>query len=134
MASGQAQVHRAQPHAGLILAAPVAHRAAAAAAVARHASPPAEPRRPAAQEQRVNLANSIKLQRNMMKMVFGELAYQRQLFPEDCFEIKEMGGNHIHTLSAESDNVPAAVLLPPPSLVLHPSPATRRSTTSRSPA
>nr|ATI08926.1 DNA-binding HORMA family protein 2 [Emiliania huxleyi] len=58
-----------------------------------------------AQEQRVNLENSIKLQRNMMKMVFGELAYQRQLFPEDCFELKEMGGNHIHTLSAESDNV-----------------------------
>ncbi|EOD25611.1 hypothetical protein EMIHUDRAFT_237508 [Emiliania huxleyi CCMP1516] len=59
-----------------------------------------------AQEQRVNLENSIKLQRNMTKMVFGELAYQRQLFPEDCFELKEMGGNHIHTLSAESDNLP----------------------------
>ena len=61
----------------------------------------------------------------MMKMVFGELAYQRQLFPEDCFELKEMGGNHIHTLSAESDNVrpPSCSLRPLSSSILLPPPA-----------
>jgi len=36
------------------------------------------------------MENSIKLQRNMMRMVFGEVAYQRGLFPEDCFVLADV--------------------------------------------
>eukprot|EP00962_Isochrysis_galbana_P023958 scaffold7308_cov114-Isochrysis_galbana.AAC.13 len=43
-----------------------------------------------AQDQRISMENSIKLQRNMMRMVFGEVAYQRGLFPEDCFVLADV--------------------------------------------
>ena len=43
-----------------------------------------------AQEQRISLDNAVKLQRNMMRMVFGEVAYQRGLFPEDCFVLADV--------------------------------------------
>jgi len=43
-----------------------------------------------AQDQRISMENSIRLQRNMMRMVFGEVAYQRGLFPEDCFVLADV--------------------------------------------